>query len=217
MTSPRQLALDLGHRPAFGREDFLVGAGNTEAVGWIDRYPAWPGYGLALIGPAASGKSHLAQVFASRSQALCADIARLDAAAVIPGAAYVIDYQGQAIDERALFHFLNAVKEQGAHVLVTAREAPARWPVALPDLASRLAALPVVRLAPPDDAMLEAVVVKLFADRQLEVAPDVVSYLLRHMDRSFAAVRDLVARADAESLAGGRAVTVPLVKALLSQ
>lgn len=213
MTAPRQLILDLGHRPALGREDFLVGSANAEAVGWIDRYPEWPSYGLAIVGPAGCGKSHLAHVFASRAAATFLGASEFAAENVAAGAAYVIEDAGT--DERRMFHFLNAVREHGAHVLLTAREAPARWTVALPDLKSRLAALPVVRISEPDDAMREAVLVKLFADRQLDVAPDVIAYLLSRMDRSFEAMRRLVAQADAESLAHARAVTVPLVKDLL--
>ena len=212
-----QLALDLGHRPAFGREDFLVGPGNEDAVGWIDRFPAWPSYALALIGPAGCGKTHLAQVFKTRTNAITLAQSDLQPQAVVAHAAYVIEHDDSALDERTLFHFLNAAKEHGAHILLTAREAPARWGIALPDLASRLAALPVARIAAPDDAMLEAVLVKMFADRQLEVGPDVISYALKNVDRSFDAMRDLVSRADAASLAGQRAVTVPLVKSLLSR
>ena len=212
-----QLAPDLGHRPAFGRDDFLVGPGNEEAVGWIDRFPAWPSYALALIGPAGCGKTHLAQVFIARTNAITIDQSNLQPQAITPHAAYVIEHDGSALDERAMFHFLNAAKEQGAHILLTAREAPARWRIALPDLASRLAALPVARIAAADDAMLEAVLVKMFADRQLDVGPDVIAYALKNVDRSFDAMRDLVSRADAASLAGQRAVTVPLVKSLLSR
>ena len=169
-----------------------------------------------LVGPAGCGKSHLAQVFISRTQAVIRDDRRAAARCRdADGAAYVLEIADAPRDERVLLHFLNAVNEHKAHVLMTAREAPARWPVALPDLASRLAALPVVRIASPDDAMLEAVLVKLFADRQIDVAPDVIAYLLRHMDRTFEAMRALVARADAESLAHQRGVTVPLVKSLL--
>jgi chromosomal replication initiation ATPase DnaA len=215
----RQLALDLGHRPAFGREDFWVGAANHEAVEWIDRYPAWPGYGLALVGPAGSGKTHLAHVFAGHTNAYVtttADLSRADIGALVAAhGAFVLEHEGGSVDPRAVFHFLNAVKERGGHVLLTTREAPARWGVALADLQSRLSALPVAKIEAPDDALLEAVLVKLFADRQLTVTPDVVAYVLRHGDRSFAAMRSLVERADRESLAGQRAVTVPLVKALL--
>ncbi len=212
-----QLTLDLGHRPAFGREDFLVGPGNEEAVSWIDRFPAWPGPALALVGPAGCGKTHLAQVFASRVNAITLPISDLQPQSIVLHAAYVIEHDDSVLDERALFHFLNAAKEQGAHILLTSREAPARWGVALPDLASRLAAIPVVRVAAADDAMLEAVLVKMFADRQLDVGPDVIAYALKTVDRSFAAMRDIVGRADAASLAGQRAVTIPLVKTLLSR
>jgi chromosomal replication initiation ATPase DnaA len=215
--TPQQLPLDLGHRPALGREDFLVAASNAEAVGWIDRYPAWPSHALALVGPAGCGKTHLAHVFAGRTGAAVAPLAAATAESVVPGGVYIGEHGEAPLDERQLFHALNAIKEQGGHLLLTGREAPARWPVRLRDLGSRLAALPVVRIAAPDDGLLEAVIIKLFADRQIEVAPDVVAYLLRHMDRSFAAVRDLVARADAASLAGRRAVTIPLVRELLQQ
>ncbi|TAL02962.1 MAG: DNA replication protein [Rhodospirillaceae bacterium] len=219
MTAGRQLILDLGHRPAFGRDDFLVSAANQEAVEWIDRYPSWSGYGLALVGPAGSGKTHLAQVFARATGAVVLSAASLAVAGIgaVTAANHVVvvDYDGTVFDERALLHLLNAIKERDGHVLVTSREAPARWGVSLADLHSRLSVLPVVRIAAPDDVLLEAVLIKLFADRQLTVAPDVVAYALRHMDRSFAALRAIVARADAESLAGQRAVTVPLIKSLL--
>jgi chromosomal replication initiation ATPase DnaA len=221
MTDGRQLALDLGHRPAFGRDDFLVGVANQDAVDWIDRFPNWPGPGLALIGPAGSGKTHLAQVFiaASGAQVVAIDTLRVDdvGALVAAHAAFVLEHGDAPFDERALFHFMNAVREKNGHYLITARDAPARWGVTLADLSSRLAALPVVRIATPDDALLEAVLVKLFADRQITVAPDVIAYALRHMDRSFAAVRALVAKADAESLAGQRAVTIPLIRKLLGE
>ncbi len=214
-----QLALDLGHRPAFGREDFWVAPGNRDAVGWIDRWPDWPGHALALAGPPGCGKTHLAQVFALKAAARILDPADVVAAAVADLAAghgALALENGEAVaDPTALFHLFNTVKENGGFLLLTSREPPARWPVALPDLKSRLSAVPVVRIDAPDDAMVEAVLVKLFADRQVTVAPEVIAYLVRHMDRSFAAMRSLVARADAQALAGKRPVTVPLVKSLL--
>jgi len=215
----RQLILDLGHRPALGREDFLVAACNTEAVDWIDRWPAWPGHALALFGPAGCGKSHLAHVFTLRAQARVltpSDIAKDLAPLLEKHRAFVLE-DGDSADERNLFHLFNATRENNGHLLLTGREPPARWGIALPDLRSRLSSIPAVRIASPDDAMMEAVIVKLFTDRQLTVGPDVVSYLLRHMDRSFDAARDVVAKADAAALAGKRAVTVPLLKEIVGR
>jgi len=219
MAEDRQLVLDLGHRPAFGRDDFLVTPGNHEAVEWIDRWPAWPGHALALFGPAGCGKTHLAQVFALRASApvlAAADVRPEAVARLIEAHQSLVLEDGEAVaDPRALLHLFNAMKEQGGFLLLTSCEPPARWPTALPDLKSRLSAVPAVRISPPDDAMMEAVLVKLFADRQLEVAPDVIAYLLRRMDRSFAAARQVVARADAASLADKRAITIPLIKQVL--
>ncbi|MGE4062975.1 MAG: DnaA/Hda family protein [Rhodospirillaceae bacterium] len=218
--SQRQLALDLGHRPAFGREDFLVAPGNEEAVEWIDRWPAWPGHVLALFGPPGCGKSHLAQVFALKARALALAAPDLSVenlgAALQRARAFVIE-EGALADERALFHLFNAVRESNGALLLTGREPPARWPVELPDLRSRLSSIPAVRIAPPDDAMMEAVLVKLFADRQLSVGPDVISYVTRRIDRSFAAARELVAMADKASLAGKRPITIPLVKSIIGE
>ena len=215
----RQLVLDLGHRAAFGRDDFLVTSGNREAVEWIDRWPDWPGHALAIFGPAGCGKSHLVHVFALRAQAqiLSAADVRLDTVAqLIEGPLALALEDGEAVtDPRALLHLFNAVKERNGTLLLTSREPPARWPVTLADLKSRLAAVPAVRIAAPDDAMMEAVLVKLFADRQIAVTPDVVAYLVRRIDRSFAAARTVVAKADEISLAGKRPITVPLIKQVL--
>ncbi len=216
----RQLALDLGHRPAFGREDFLVSEGNQAAVEWIDRWPDWPGHVLALFGPAGCGKSHLAQVFALRAQAIA--IAAPDLSAESVGTllakyrAFLVE-EGNACDERALFHLFNGVRESKGSLLLTGREPPARWPTELPDLKSRLSSIPAVPISPPDDALMEAVLVKLFSDRQLVVGPDVIAYVLRRIDRSFAAARQLVATADKESLAGKRPITIPLMKTIIGE
>jgi DnaA regulatory inactivator Hda len=219
MNGDRQLVLDLGHRPAFGRDDFLVAPGNHEAVDWIDRWPAWPGHALAIFGPAGCGKSHLVHVFALRAQArvlTAADITVANVPTLVENHAALALENGEAVaDPRGLLHLYNAVKERAGHLLLASREPPARWPVTLPDLKSRVASVPAVRIAAPDDAMMEAVLVKLFADRQVTVAPDVIAYLLRHMDRTFAAARQIVAKADAAALAGKRAVTIPLIKDVL--
>ncbi len=215
----RQLILDLGHRPAFGREDFLVSKENQDAVDLIDRWPAWPSHSVVLFGPPGCGKTHLLHVFALRAgvHVLTPPAITMEAVAALAEQAgtMALDNAHEVSDARALLHLFNAIRERGGHLLMTGSEPPARWPVTLPDLRSRLAATPTIGIAPPSDAMMEAVLVKLFSDRQISVMPEVVAYLIRHMDRSFGAARDLVARADAEALAGKRPVTVPLVKALI--
>jgi DnaA regulatory inactivator Hda len=221
MSAARQIPLDLGFRPALGREDFFVAPGNEDAVAWIDRWPAWHGPGLALFGPAGCGKTHLAQVFAARSGAKVMRGVELRAEAVgdlvRAHKAVVIEDAEQGVDEAALFHLYNALNEAKGWLLLTGREAPARWNVSLPDLRSRLWAVQAVKIEPPDDDTMAAVLVKLFTDRRITVAPDVVAYLVRHMDRTFAKARQIVTFADHESLAGQRPVTVPLVKDLLSR
>ena len=221
MSDDRQLLLDLGHRPAFGRDDFLVAPGNREAVDWIDRWPAWPGHALAIFGPAGCGKSHLSQVFALRAQApvlAAADVRVETVPHLIDGrGALALEIGEAAIDPRGLLHLFNALKEQGGYLLLTSRDPPARWPIVLLDLKSRLAAIQAVRISAPDDAMMEAVLVKLFADRQIAVGPGAIAYLLRRIDRSFAAARAIVAQADSAALTDKRAVTIPLLKQVLGE
>jgi len=219
MNDNRQFVLDLGHRAALGRDDFLVTPANSDAVAWIDRWPDWPGHALALFGSEGCGKTHLAHVFAARSVAHVMPGAALTREAVAPlveaHAALALEDADAVADDRALLHLFNAMKERGGALLLTARDAPARWRVSLPDLSSRLAAVTAVKIAPPDEALMEALLIKLFADRQIAVDPDVVSYVVRRIDRSFAAARDVAARADAASLTGQRAVTIPLMKQVL--
>jgi chromosomal replication initiation ATPase DnaA len=215
LSGPRQLPIPFEHRPALERDDYLVTPANAEAVAWIDRWPDWPGPLLAVWGPGGCGKSHLAQVFLARTGGRL--LAVPDAGVVTAGAAYVLEDldRAPALDEEALFHLFNALKSAEGRILVTARTAPARWNVRLPDLASRLKGSPAVEITAPDDTLLAALLVKLFSDRQLRVDADVVAYLVARMDRTFQAAADLVAAIDAEALAQKRAVTVPLVRRVL--
>lgn len=219
MSETRQLALDLGHRPALGREDFLVSPANAEALAWLDRWPGWPAPALALHGPTGCGKSHLAQVFAARSGALvmaAAALTRDDPPRLLPEQpALVLEDGDDGVDEVALFHLFNLAKETSRFLLLTGRTPPARWPLALADLRSRLRASPSVAIEPPDDALLAALLVKLFADRQLKVPAEVISYVLPRLERSFAAARALVAAVDAAALAERRDITIPLVRAAM--
>jgi chromosomal replication initiation ATPase DnaA len=219
--TPRQLAFALDPRENFSRDDFLRGAGNAAALDLVESWPNWPARTIALVGPEGSGKSHLAAIWATTAGGPRLTGAGLDEAAVpaaLSTGALVLERAGvdlHDIDERALFHLLNLAQEQRAFLLLTARTAPAGWPIRLPDLASRLRVLPVVALAAPDDAMLRAVLVKLFADRQLAVDDGLVSYLMARIERSFAAARAVVAELDREALRRQRPVTKMLASEIL--
>lgn len=210
-TSPRQLALDIPHRPALGLEDFLVSESNREAVALIDRWPDWPAGAAVITGPAGSGKSHLVNVWLAKSGAgLCS--AHEISSDTVPGmtssgALAIEDIDKGPLDERALFHVLNLVKEQRLSVLMTSAERPGNIAIALPDFSSRFKALPVAEIAAPDDALLGAVLVKQFSDRQLPVDPAIITYCLARMERSMDAARRLVGEIDTLALAMKRGVT----------
>lgn len=217
----RQLALDLPLRTARGREDFLVTPSNAAAVAVIDRFPDWPSYAMVLLGAPGSGKSHLLEVWQQVSGARL--IQSNELAALLAGGsedvkAIAIDNApGSALDERALFHLFNLARQTGGHVLIASETHPVAWGVTLPDLVSRLKALPVAWLEPPDDALLRGVLVKLFADRQLSVDEQVVSYLMLRMPRSLEMARKLVAEIDRLALEEKSAITKPLVARVLHQ
>ena len=204
MTPARQLVLELPHRTALGRDDFLVTASNATAVAMIDRWPSWPSSAVLLAGPAGSGKTHLAEVWRQSSGAARASAAGLgeaDLPKLLGGRALVVeDAPGPRLDETALFHLLNHARQIGVSVLITTSLPVAQWGVQLPDLLSRLRAIPVAELGSPDDTLLRGVLVKLFADRQLAVEETTISYLLRRMPRSLAAARGLVAEIDRRAL-----------------
>ena len=216
---PRQLPLVMEHRPALGRADFLVSACNAEAARQISAWRDWPGRRLALYGPARAGKTHLAHVWMQEAGAARVAAADLDEAETARlarhGRAVVEDVDALAAleparrtaAEKALFHLMNLAGAEGAWLLLTGRDAPARWPILTPDLASRLGALPVARLAPPDDTLLSSLMVKLFADRQVQIGPGAIKFLVRRIERSFAAVEAAVEALDRRSLAMKRPVT----------
>ncbi len=205
---PRQLALALDHAESYAREDFLSGPCNEDALALVDAWPDWPARAIALVGPEGSGKTHLATIWAAAAGARVASARMLteaDLPAALATGALVVEDAVAMADERALFHLINLAREEDAYLLFTARTVPPLWPASLPDLMSRLRALPVVTLRAPDDAMLRGVMVKLAADRQLPLDETVVAYLLTHIERSFAAARAAVIALDKEALRQGRA------------
>ena len=200
---PRQLALALDHAESYAREDFLAGPSNKSALKLIEAWPDWPAHAIAVIGPEGSGKSHLATIWAAAAGARVVSaraLGTIDPRAALATGALVVEDAAAIDDERMLFHLINMAREEGAFLLFTARTAPSLWPVTVPDVASRLRAMPVVALQAPDDALLRGVIVKLAADRQLALDESVVSYLSNHIERSFAAVRAAVIALDGEAL-----------------
>ena len=210
-----QLTLDLPHRAALGAEDFLVSDCNLAAVRLIDAWPNWQDHVQLLIGPQASGKTHLARVWQALSGAegLEPEHLAMDFVdSMSAGTPLVVeDADRLAYDEKTLFHLLNLAREKRLFVLLTARGAPSRWPFSLPDLLSRLNAFPAVEIGPPDEALIRTVMLKHFADRQLDIDPKVLTYLALHVDRSLAAAEAAVAAVDRAALATGRKISRQLV------
>jgi chromosomal replication initiation ATPase DnaA len=217
---PGQLPLDLPVRAAAGRSDFLVAPSNARALAVVDGWRDWPQGKLALIGPKGSGKSHLARVWAAASGARVIAAADLGPGAPDPGPVAVEDVAavaGSDAGERALLHLHNLVLAEGGRLLLTGRTPPAQWGLRLPDLASRLVAVPVARIEPPDDALLAALIVKLFADRGLAVGPRLVAWLVPRMERSHAAAAQVVAALDRAALASGRPLGRGLAREVLER
>lgn len=211
--APRQLVLELPLGEATGAGDFLISGSNAAAFDLIESWPQWPQASAILVGPPASGKSHLAAVWQARSHAANIPANRLsdDTVALFQSddvrALIVEDVDRGIADQRILFHLLNHARETKRHMLLTSAVAPGDLDISLPDLRSRLRALAMITIAEPDDALLGAVLVKLFSDRQLNVEPAVISYLIRHMDRSMASARTIVADIDNLALERQRKVS----------
>ncbi len=217
--SPGQLAFDLPHRAASGAEDFLVSECNFDAVKLVDAWPDWQGPVQLLVGPPASGKTHLVRVWQERSGAVTLDPAELDR--LLPGsgataAPIAVENADRAgYDDRTLFHLLNLAREKRLSVLLTARARPNRWGTALPDLTSRLSAVPVTEIGVPDEALLRTVMLKHFSDRQLDIDPKLLEFLALRIDRSLEAAAAAVEAVDRAALRSGRKINRQLVSEAL--
>jgi chromosomal replication initiation ATPase DnaA len=214
-----QLVLDLPHRPALEAEDFLVSSSNRAAADVVDRWPEWPLASLMVVAPPRAGKSHLANVWRAKSGAarLFATMLGEGDVAKAMGALLIEDLHRGIGNERVLFHLLNLVSERRLSMLLTSRLPPGELNVALPDLRSRLRALPLVTIDPPDTALVRAVLVKHFADRQLAVAPHVVSHIALHIEQSMEAVARAVAAIDRAAMVAHRKVTRALASEVLAK
>jgi chromosomal replication initiation ATPase DnaA len=217
----RQLVLDLPVEPRFGRDDFLVSPSNEEAYTLLERWPDWPAPMLHLRGPAGSGKSHLAAIWAERAGApiVQAREATDEVVAGFPDSNAIVleNLDRPPLPEADLFHLVNIARERRTFLLLTSAEAIERCGLQTPDLLSRLRLAPAVELHPPDDALLKAVLVKLFVDRQLVVDTSVVEFISARMERSLAHAATIVAALDREALSRGRRITRPIASALMAE
>ncbi len=219
----QQYLLDLGHRTALGRADFMIAPSNQDAVAWLDLWPDWPAPVLTIYGPVACGKSHLVAVWREMAKAEPIDLSDLktknaDEIANQAKHLYCDDADaaiGDVACEKTLFHLYNILKEEERSLLLTMTQAPVHRAFTIPDLASRLRAAPAVAIREPDDQILSAILVKLFNDRQLRVGPDVIAYILPRMERSFEAVREIVEKADSLALENHKKLSVHLLGQIL--
>ena len=218
---PRQLALALPHAENLSRDDFLEGPGNAAALALVEQWPDWPNHIMLLAGPEGGGKSHLASIWSELAGARVISAQTLTPelvpSSLATGALVVEDIDRGAVDERALFHLMNLARQDDADVLMTSRSAPSLLAIELRDLMSRLRAVPVIEVTPPDDNLLRALIVKLCADRQMLIDESLVSFLATRIERSFAATRAAVELLDREGLRLGRPVTRALAAELLRQ
>lgn len=220
----KQFPLKFKPRTDFGRQDFMVAKCNAEALKAVEIWPNWPFFALVLYGPRGSGKSHLAHVFAEHAAA-CTErpfpILIIDAMAVnnknvarihAENPCLIVEDLTPKADNEALFHLFNLYQNEGGYILFTSEAAPARMHFKLPDLQSRLNMVPAIAIGEPDDEMLTMLIVKLFNDRRIIISLEVLTYIVRNMQRSFSYACKLVEEIDTISLARKRAVTIPLVK-----
>jgi DnaA regulatory inactivator Hda len=207
-----QYALSLTLPTVFTEENFFVSGCNREAWQWIAAWPNWRA--LLLHGPEGSGKSHLGHLWAEKAQAATIEAKNLGQEEPQKGNWLIEDIE-QVAQERTLLHWFNYTKENGGSLLMTSRLSPRELPFTLPDLTSRLMAVAAAHIEQPDDEALRGVIRKQFADRQMKVDEEVISYLVPRMERSLAKARELVETLDKAALAEGKNITIPFVRKIL--
>lgn len=224
MSETQQIAFKFSSHPYLGREDFMVSDCNYEAVQMIDSWPDWPFFAVCLYGPSGCGKTHLARIFSDKVSVvkhypykiptIQAKNITLDSPHELftQNSCLIVENLDEHINQEAVFHLYNLYRNEGGFILFTARQAPARLPLTLPDLKSRLNIMPSIEIGEPDDEMLSALILKLFNDRQLLVAPEIIMYMIKNMQRSFTYCNKLVAEIDNISLIRKRAISLNIVK-----
>lgn len=229
MSGPEQIPMDLPLPASASGTDFLTSPSNQPAWDAIHRWQEWPDRRMIVTGPEGAGKSHLVQVWASLTgvaTASAVDLTETRMVQLLEAEAVAVEDVDQIVTlpgpvkrqiETLLFHLFNLANAGPVSLLMTGRAAPAHWHIETPDLASRVQSMPHVRISEPDDALLAAILKKMFSDRQMQVGDDVIEYLIKRIERSFASAETIVARLDRAALVGRRGITRPLAAAVLSE
>ncbi|HLU92455.1 MAG TPA: DnaA/Hda family protein [Pedomonas sp.] len=210
----KQPPLPLSYRKATGIENFAVSPSNELAVAYLDNWPDWPSHALLIVGPEKSGKSHLGAIFAGRTGGRVLGPGQLHSRLRLP--TMVIDAVGEGVDEEGLFHLINWTREQQIGLVLLSRQPMRQWNLRLPDLISRVQALPMAEIHQPDEPLMAALLVKQFRDRGLDVPPDVIDFLMPRLERHYGRIHAVVEAIDLTALEKRRPVTVPLVRQVLA-
>lgn len=178
MSPIRQIPLDLTPAPDFSFDSYIEAPSNQGALNVVRAWPAWPAPAILLLGPEGVGKTHLGEAWLTASHGVFLDDAHTRT-------------------EEELFGFINrALRSEIPGLLLASRVPPSDWGVSLPDLQSRLSAMPKIELFEPDDESLRPITRALFQQRGREVTTDVVDYLLKYSDRSVPALRAIIREID---------------------
>ncbi len=215
-----QFTLDLVRPADTSPSAFARAPANEAAMRLVEQWPDWPAPVVCIAGPAHAGKSHLAVIWAERAGAKAVHLADLSIAQIEGGLArplWVNRTGDEAFDEGALLHAVNMTREEGSTMLLTARKAPSKWKVALPDLASRLNAVPIAEIGPPDEVLIEAILTKRLTDLGVEAEPATLRFLLARMERSYRAVHLVAGALGRRTLAAQQRATVPIAAEVLEE
>ena len=215
--SPQQLVLPLSLPPSLEMGDFIVSSSNEEALSWLGKWPQWPQNTLLIQGPAGCGKSHIASIWKRQAHLLTSkEITLQNLPALLEKSHFVLDDADQVAEEEALFHLLNAVRNGDGSLLLLSSLSPQEWPIALPDLRSRLNALLRVTIKSPDDVLMKGLIRKYFQDQQTILSEEVLTYLFHHLPRAYDALWTSLNKINEMAMGKKRAITIPLVKEAIS-
>ena len=213
---PEQLIFDWQQEADLKPEDFFVSEANANAAAMVQDPALWPEKKLVITGAQGAGKSHLARVFQIEQNAMLLNATSLPMQFDAQGPVIVEDMQDLSdAQEEAMFHLHNAQRAAGFALLMTAREAPSRWALKLPDLISRMQATTPVAITAPDDQLLRFLLTKLFSDRQVIPSPGVINYVATRVDRSYVAVAEVVAKLDHMAMVTKKPASIRMAAELL--